>query len=261
MRRLIVVAAALLAFGSGPALAVFGGTVLAAADPIAKSTAAILYRDATGTHLCTAVALGPRLLLTAAHCTDGQRSDMRVIFANTLVNVGSDRLRAVTAVSRPQATSEAKGKFAYNNPDDIALVQTDSPAPAGTSFARLAVETATGAARIAGYGATSDLRNPGLGKTQRGFDQLLRSASVILTASGPALLTVDQGKGSGVCTGDSGGPAFVAGAKPLTVAGVLIGVSAPRNATDFCRGKAWYASVPHWHDWLVTTAAKLGQKL
>jgi secreted trypsin-like serine protease len=243
-----------------PALAVFGGKPVGSGDPVARSLAAVLYRDATGAHLCTAVVLAPRLVLTAAHCTAGDRNDMKVIFSTGLSGVPAERLRGVAAVARAQATPEAKGSFAYNNPDDIALVLLDSAAPADIRTARLAA-TPSGSVRIAGYGATSDLRRASaFGKQQLGFGQGLRAATATLQPKG-ALFVAGQGNGTGMCTDDSGGPAFVAGKDGLSVVGLLIGVSAPRGAADYCRGTAWFTSIPRWAGWIDTSARKLGVPL
>jgi secreted trypsin-like serine protease len=243
-----------------PAFAVFGGKPVGSGDLVAKSVAAVLEQDAQGAHLCTATALGPRLMLTAAHCTDGGAKGMKVIFATTLAAVPLERLRNVTAIARGNKTADAKGSFAYNNPDDIALIVLDAPVPAGTAFASLTDGSGTGAVRVAGYGATSDYRNALFGKGEAGFDRTLRAAATSLAAKG-AVLVADQSHGAGVCTGDSGGPAFTVAGKSLRVAGVLIGVSAPKSANDFCRGSAHYVSIPRWRDWIVSTAAKLGQPL
>lgn len=249
----------LLAAGTLPSLAVFGGKTLRDGDPLAKSVAAILYRDDSGTHLCTAVALGPRLLLTAAHCTAGDRSAIKIIFGTTLTDVGNDRIRTVAAVARAGKTAAAKGKYAYQDPYDLALVVLGSGAPTGTRFAALAASPPSSAAVIiAGYGATSELRQPnGFGQRQLGFDGVLRTASVPLSKADSALLVGDQGRGTGACTGDSGGPAFMGQA----LVGVLVGVSSPRANNDYCRGTAWFANLARWHDWIATTARDLGQPL
>lgn len=256
------VAAAALALGllATPALAVFGGKPVGANEVVARSVAAVLDQAPGGTHLCTAVALGPRLMLTAAHCTDGGAGAIKVIFSTALTDVPPARLRDVTAIARAPRTPEAKGSFAYNNPDDLALIVLDAPAPTGTSFATLAAGDGTGAVHIAGYGATSDLRQAGFGKSQLGFDRTLRAATATLVRKGPALLA-DQSGGAGMCTGDSGGPAFTPGGKSLAVAGILIGVSSPRSVNDYCRGSAHFISIARWRDWIAGTAAKLGQPL
>ena len=260
LNRLLVAVAVALGLSASPSLAVFGGKIVGNGDVVAKSLAAVLDQSSTGAHLCTAIALGPRLMLTAAHCTDGGTKGVRVIFATSLTDVSPDRLRNVTAISRAKPTPEAKGSFAYNNPDDVALIVLDAPAPAGTAFATLSNADATGAVRIAGYGATSDLRNAGFGQAQLGFDRTLRAGKTSLVAKG-AVLTADQTRGSGVCTGDSGGPAFTVQGKTLSIAGVLIGVSAPRSVNDYCRGSAHYVSIARWHGWIVSTAKALGQPL
>jgi secreted trypsin-like serine protease len=249
----------LLAFAS-PAFAVFGSKPVGDTDLLARSLAAVLYRTADGAHLCTAVVLAPRLVLTAAHCTEGDRGDIKVIFSSTLTGVPADRLRGARAVAKPERTAEAKGSYAYNDPDDIGLVLLDAAAPADTLAVRLATSGAADV-RIAGYGATADLRTPNAqGKRQLGFGQGLRAATATLVAKGPVFIGA-QGGDAGMCTGDSGGPAFVAEKDGVTVVGLLIGVSASRDAADYCRGTAWYASIPRWHDWIERSAANLGVPL
>ena len=98
------------------------------------------------------------------------------------------------------------------------------------------------------------------GKRQLGFDRVLRSATLALTLK-DGVLVGDQSGGRGVCTGDSGGPAFRAEGDIIRVSGVLIGVSNSRSATDFCRGKAWYVPIARWTDWLVSAAKGLGVSL
>ncbi len=244
MRRLLLALA--LIGATTPALAIFGGRPLGDADPLAHAIAAILYRDDSGAHLCTATVLGPRLVLTAAHCT-GDAGSMQVIFAQTLVGVGPDRIRQVAKVARAGKTDAAKGTYAYNNPDDVALVLLQDDAPEGTTFANISATTpAATTLNIAGYGATSDLK----GSKPAGFGQALRGASVAVKAIDDALIVIDQTDEAGACTGDSGGPALAGN----IVAGVLIGVANKRGATDFCRGTAYYANLARWHDWIVSTA-------
>lgn len=263
-RRLrLLLAVGALGLCLSPALAVFGGKPVDGSDVIARSVPAILYRDDSGLHLCSGVALAPRLVLTAAHCTAGDREQIQVVFATALIGVGPDRIRSVATVARAVTTPEARGKSAFQNPDDVALVLLDAPAPDGTAFAVLADTLPAGGSTltVAGYGATSDFRTPNAqGQRQLGFDQVLRAATLALTSADAVLLLGDQTRGAGICNGDSGGPALLPGT-PLTVAGVLIGVSSTRAVNDSCRGKAWYAAIPRWKPWLQAAAAALGQKL
>jgi secreted trypsin-like serine protease len=261
MLRALLASSALVLLLAAPAFAVFGGKTIGDGDPIARSVAAVLYRDTTGAHLCTAVVLSPRLILTAAHCTAGDRSDMKVIFSTGLSGVSGERLRGAAAVVRAGATPEAKGSYAYNNPDDIALVLLDSAAPPDATPAHLAAAPSGSVVHIAGYGATSDLRHGNLfGKQQLGFGQGLRAATATLKLKG-AIFAANQSGSAGMCTGDSGGPAFVAGKNGVSVIGLLIGVSAPRDAADYCRGTAWFTSIPRWSGWIRTTAKSLGAPL
>lgn len=243
------------------AAAIFGGRELAADSSVARALVAILYRDDSGLGLCTGTLLGPTLVVTAAHCTAGNRADLRVVFAPTLENVPADRLRGVAAISRPDPPPDAASRKAFNNPGDIALIALDAPAPPDAGFARLTDDPVAGDYAIAGYGATSELAAPNAdGKRQLGFDRVLRSATLALTLK-DGVLVGDQSGGRGVCTGDSGGPAFRAEGDIIRVSGVLIGVSNSRSATDFCRGKAWYVPIARWTDWLVSAAKGLGVSL
>ena len=255
-------ALALFALGLSPAFAVFGGKPVAGSDPVARSVAAIIYRDSTGAHLCTASVLAPKLLLTAAHCTAGDRQSIKIVFGTSLMFIDSSQIRAASEIVRADKTAVSKGMSAYEDPDDVALVLLDAAAPAGTQIVRLADGAPPGASiDVVGYGATSDLRKPdAAGHQQLGFDQTLRSATMPLLSHGDGLLIADQTHSSGTCTGDSGGPAFLPG-KALTVVGVMIGVASPRDNNDYCRGKAYFASVARWTSWINATAARFGQKL
>lgn len=254
-----ILAAALLALSSAPTLAVFGGKPVHDSEPLAKSVAAILYHDGSGAHLCTAVLLGPKLLLTAAHCTEGNRAAIKVIFGTTLHDIGDDRLRTVAAIARAGKTSAGKGKYAYQDPDDLALVVLGSPAPSGSRpTGRAGSAPSPAAVTIAGYGATSELRNPNdAGQRRLGFDGILRTVSVPIAGADSVLLVGNQGQGTGACTGDSGAPAFADG----HLVGILVGVSSPRASNDYCRGTAWFANLGRWRDWIETTARDLGQPL
>jgi secreted trypsin-like serine protease len=256
----IAIALCVLPLGLTPALAIFGGDTVPGRDPLAKALVAILYQTETGAHLCTGAVLAPRLVLTAAHCTDGDRRSIKIIFSTDLTDVASDQLRAASAVARAPQTPAAEGRYAYNNPDDVALILLDSPAPSGTRFATLADTAPSGKVLAAGYGATSDFRKPNaLGQHQLGFDRILRRTDIPLLATDDALLTADQTKGTGACTGDSGGPALLANGRSLV--GVLIGVSSARDNNDYCRGKVYFAAIPRWKPWIATAAAAFSQTL
>ena len=167
----------------------------------------------------------------------------------------------VADVAKAATTPASKGKPVYQNPDDLALVLLDKPAPPGTAFMALPKALpATRSVRAVGYGATSDLRR-GSGSKQIGFDQVLRTTSVPVSSATDSLLTIDQTTGTGICTGDSGGPAFIAAGKGFTVVGIMIGVASPKTNDDYCRGSAYFVSLPRWTSWIESAAAAFKQRL
>ena len=190
---------------------------------------------------------------------DGKSADLIVVDVGGGTALGDDRLRTVAAIARARKTSAGKGKYAYQDPDDLALVVLGSPAPSGSRpTGRAGSAPSPAAVTIAGYGATSELRNPnGAGQRQLGFDGILRTVSVPIAGADSALLVGNQGQGTGACTGDSGAPAFADG----HLVGILVGVSSPRASNDYCRGTAWFANLGRWRDWIETTARDLGQPL
>ena len=259
LRLRLLLAIPALALSLSPAFAVFGGKSVDAGESLGRAVAAVLSETADGAQLCTAVMLGPQLLLTAAHCVAGDRSKIRLIFSTTLAGVAPDRIRGADAVVKAKTTGASKGLYPYQNPDDIALVRLDAAAPEETVFASLGEIGVNTSLRFAGYGATSELRKPDAdGKRQFGFDKLLRTAAVPLISLDEALLVGDQTQGAGACTGDSGGPAFSADGH---LVGLLIGVSSTRDTPDYCRGKAYFANLDRWTAWIETTADSLGQPL
>jgi len=93
------------------------------------------------------------------------------------------------------------------------------------------------------------------------FDQVLRTTSVPVSSATDSLLTIDQTTGTGICTGDSGGPAFIAAGKGFTVVGIMIGVASPKTNDDYCRGSAYFVSLPRWTSWIESAAAAFKQPL
>ena len=183
---------------AGPAAAVVG-PARDASPEVAASLVMVLQRQGAAAGFCTGIVLGPRAVLTAAHCVP-PGADLRVHFKD---DGGAPVLLPVAAVRRhPGYRAEAIAK--RERSIDLAVVVTAEPLPARFRPAVLAPEAAHGvgdAFGVAGFGLAREGEASTSGR--------LREADVALRAPLSAVLAwaVDPaGRGAGACTGDSGGP-------------------------------------------------------
>lgn len=182
--------------------AILGG----AADPGAASTFLLDLRFDTGASICSAVLVSPRVLLTAAHCVDpAYRGAASVTVKAT--NAPNDAILTtadfidVTRIAHHPSWNPAE----QSSPYDLAALQLAGVAPATPAPLLLALPDLTGRAiRLVGYGRTSSADAASSGTR--------RSAEVPVTAVTTAVLEFGTAGGTGICSGDSGGPSFYRGA-------------------------------------------------
>jgi hypothetical protein len=205
---LVAVVAAAVASFSEPSQALVGGS---ADDRFANRTVMILNRDAQKSGFCSALVLGPRLLLTAAHCLRPV-GDMVVLY----------RSPAGEPVVVPVAAARAHPLY---RPDaarlrivsiDLALVATAKPLDASFVAAELGDGEAPGIGEdvvLSGYGLTQEGEPHSGGKLSSLTLRVREPASKIL------LWAADLGNArAGACAGDSGGPIWSAdGARAIAI--------------------------------------------
>jgi secreted trypsin-like serine protease len=227
-----------------PALAVTGGAPPATGD---VARAIVMLVDENG-DLCTATALAPELVLTAAHCVIGPHKRAVKVYQ--------------TGQSIPVRSAQAHPRFNFASyaasraTADVALVKLVAPLPTIVAPAELAAprrvnvgETLT----VAGFGVTVDRTPIGLG--------IPREASLTVTGKPGSLQirlvdakTRDRRPGLGACVGDSGGPAFETGADgKRRIIAVVSWTTAP-NDEDGCGGLTGLTPLILYRDWIVETA-------
>lgn len=182
---------------------VFGGDEVDANDVIARTTVG-LYNSKAG-YLCTGSLYGENMILTAAHCLEGAPSDIEVRF-------GVD-MRAplfVRAVISGKRSPYYKAKIGPNL-GDIAVLKYEGSIPSDYGFRSVNILTnyrvlnAGTDVIAAGYGIKGPTLGNGAG-TLRKVTLEVKDPNYSLTE-----MSLKQGLLKGVCSGDSGGPAFYKG--------------------------------------------------
>lgn len=143
---------------------------------------------------------------------------------------------APAAAAKEQAPEEEEKFVNYN---DFALIKLAAPAPEGFVPAKILTDEALlseGAEVIvAGFGINDDIKKTSDGK-------LKKAKTLVLGSYGNELLT-DQSRGESICSGDSGGPAFLEVKGQLYVWGVASRVGNPRNEAAYCSGGAIHGKI------------------
>ena len=202
--------------------------------------------------LCTGTALTRDLVLTAAHCVArSDRYEVKAYQTGTPISVRSIALHPrfdLASYAASRATADlALVKLASDLPDIVVPAALAAPRPVKVG------ETLT----IAGFGTVAagsarGLREPRMAKlTVTGRPGSLQIRLFDST-------TRNKRAGLGVCTGDSGAPAFD-GEGPLVI-GVVSWSTAP-NDEEGCGGLTGLTPLVNYRGWIVDTAQKFNSPL
>jgi len=242
-RRGAIIALVAAALSVGPAGAVVGPSE--SGVRFADHLIMVLSRGGDREGFCTGIVLGPRAVLTAAHCLRPTR-DMVVAYRD---ETGRPVLVAVAAaVAHPLYRANAIAERQVSI--DLALIETETPLDPRFTPARLAEGDgpAVGDETIlAGYGVASE----GIPST----GGALRSARLKVRAPlSRILLWAEDGAegGAGACGGDSGAPLFLADGE--TVAAIVAWTSGAERGRR-CGGLTQGPLVAPQRDWIDATLA------
>jgi len=249
-RRYLVAAFAAMSFliSAAPAGAITGGEPDGDGHP---NVGLHYFTQLDGTFRCSNTLIAPRLVLTAAHCTENVIGRALVTFDNPAPlrpAAGGDPSRFATGSA--YASPKWTGKLQNTRLNDIGMIVLDRPAAevwAGiqpVALASLGLLDRLGAKgglkktafTLVGYGVYFEKPADGPQKQQAVRDRIRR-----VTTAGIQNITSDVIKflendanstfGGGSCFGDSGGPAFLGG--------VQVGVTSFGGA-QFCTGMGGY---------------------
>lgn len=230
------------------AAGIYGGDEVAPSDGVAMTTVG-LYNSKVG-YICTGSLFGQNLIITAAHCLDGDVKNLEVRFGVDMRN---------PAVKRPVVAGQTYSKYRKDkiqrDMGDIALLKYEGSRPEGFKSASLLgnYEILEKGTKIiaAGYGISRPTLGSGSG-TLRKITLKIKDPEYSSTE-----MAVNQTLFNGVCSGDSGGPALIKGRD-----GVLYLWGATSNGAGLpvlrpCMFFAVFTRIDAYLPWILETAAKL----
>lgn len=228
-KRIVGVLAWLALVASGPAHAIDGG-MAAGGDALAQATVGLgtitRPEDALKLSRCTGVLVAPDLVLTAAHCVNGDPLGTLVVFYR-----GSMPTSPVYAARVAARYSPDPGEMLSNAAPDISLadLSVDLAVLRLTEpvRGRRPILVASDPSRL-----PKRLRFAGAGLSRTGVGRL-RTANLVPVAATSTGLTIARVEGARICFGDSGGPVVATDRRGTYVWGVA---SAVLTKTAPCGG-------------------------
>jgi secreted trypsin-like serine protease len=223
---------------------IVNGKNVAAKNENAKSVVAIVTETSNGQSLCTGTLVSPDVILTAAHCTEGSPQKMHIIFSNDVKKSSPKNTReADKIIQQPNWTRHMPA-----GESDLALIHFVGKAPLGYHPVKLAgatIKLKTGdAITLMGFGVTD-------GDAEAGSGKLRQTSSKIIDRHSPTELITD-GEKSGVCFGDSGGPAFIKKGTDIFQWGVASSVTSHE-----CNQTSIHTEVMKYLEWIQASITKL----
>lgn len=230
---------------------IIGGERVQSGDPVGVSTVGLYDKKAKA--LCTGTLIGEQIILTAGHCVDPNSNDLVVYFGTNFKQPDPNLVRKVIKAVVHPSYNTSRGE----DIGDVALVRFEGLPPQGFKPAPL-LKDFIGVLKntrvvVAGYGLDwSWIVKAGSG--------ILRT--VELRIQDPFFskteMMIDQSIRKGICSGDSGGPAYLNINGTLFVVGVASrGDSIPIPLTPNCFIMSIFTRVDAYANWIQATAYEL----
>lgn len=227
---------------------IVGGQLVEQADLDSKYVMMLVSNG----YMCTATAIGKKVLLTAAHCIAGNKMNTYVSFYPSVsCESGYNKNLYVQGVAETIVHEDYDSNVAPEEmTGDIALVILENEISEGYMIHKIAEPEKidpNSSMFLYGYGKTGSNAG-GAGMLRKTvLDRNLYDYDI---NSADKKIKIDQTGGLGICPGDSGGPAFVKNAKgEMQIFGVNSYVSGP-SKEQICSGFGYQTLVPSYKTWI-----------
>ncbi len=191
---------------------IVGGDLVEQDDLVAKSTVLIAFVPAAGSEViasCSGILIATDKVLSAAHCAEWVSKDVVpvIVFATNGFEAGKNIRRASVQSIYPE--------YSENALFDLAIFKFSGEPVNGYQPVNIKKQNIADGKKVivAGYGKYN---------IKEGVDYKLRKAnkSIYRLPYNPELLYIRQSNGTGICFGDSGGPAYIQENEALSVVAV-----------------------------------------
>jgi secreted trypsin-like serine protease len=242
--------------------------------------------------ICSATLIDRDVVLTAAHCVEGLADDqLKVVFSSQPVCEATNQLLTSEDVISSSLIRSHPGYSTEDKSNDVAMVKLSLPAPIRyqtvTLSARDTFDLQTSQILAAGFGRsvghemeadsapivlrsaklailrgkdleTSKIRFGESKLGSRARTSVGKQALNLLFNEGPGkeFLILNQGQGSGICSGDSGGPAFIETRDGLLQTGIAAFMM-DESSVQTCLFTSGFSSMKFHRSWIEGTFEEL----
>lgn len=264
---------------------IMGGTLVAEKARIASGIVSVY--DVKDNAICTGSIIAENYILTAAHCALTKKQNVKIVFgldADATMNIREPDIRElyvrnVTGIA-VHPGYDPEGQEKETDWADIAIMKFQGALPPGYKPVKMLTDNSLlmrgVVVTLAGYGVSQVDLEPVDPKKVRNLQEALDYGEVMCDAkqrnclkvdmSGDGVLRettapiafmydtevrLDESKGHGTCSGDSGGPAYLLQGDQY----LLFGVTSRGSAV--CDSVGVYTNAVVYKDWITETLLKL----
>jgi secreted trypsin-like serine protease len=239
---------------NAPESAVVGGQEIEVGSPLAKSTVGIYGSDVG--YICSGTLIAKNIVLTAAHCVDEKEKNLKIYFTNKMK--GAD-----DAVKRPVVAAVVNANYSKEvraeDMADVAVLKFEGEIPGDYTIANMLTDSSElydgRQIFVAGFGLNWTIG------VSRGAGTLRATALEIDDAKYSATeVKLGQSLRRGICSGDSGGPAYLLKDGQLYIWGVASrGDALPVPLVPKCMMFSVYTRVDAYSSWIQDAINQLNK--